>query len=84
MVLDGKTFADATMVVALITLSGTNVGFVETDTENERVLRPFLRSFRGLDISEGLLVVIDGSKGLDQGLSQTGRRGPLPGTNERT
>ena len=69
MVLDGKTFADATMVVALgITLSGDKrfLGFVETDTENERVLRPFLRSLveRGLDISQGLLVVIDGSKGL--------------------
>ena len=69
MVLDGKKFADATMVVALgITLSGDKrfLGFVETDTENERVLRPFLRSLveRGLDISQGLLVVIDGSKGL--------------------
>ena len=69
MVLDGKKFADATMVVALgITLSGDKrfLGFVETDTENERVLRPFLRSLveRGLDISHGLLVVIDGSKGL--------------------
>lgn len=69
MVVDGKTFADETMVVALgITLSGDKrfLGFVETDTENERVLRPFLRTLveRGLDISQGLLVVIDGSKGL--------------------
>ena len=69
MVVDGKTFADATMVLALgITLSGDKrfLGFVETDTENERVLRPFLLSLveRGLDISQGLLVVIDGSKGL--------------------
>jgi transposase-like protein len=69
MVLDGKTFADATMVIALgITISGEKrfLGFVETDTENERVLTPFLRSLleRGLDISQGLLVVIDGSKGL--------------------
>ncbi len=69
MFLDGKTFADATMVVALgITLSGEKrfLGFVETDTENERVLTPFLRSLleRGLDISQGLLVVVDGSKGL--------------------
>ena len=46
-VLDGKTFADATMVVALgITMAGEKrfLGFVETDTENERVLTPFLRS----------------------------------------
>ena len=38
--LDGKTFADATMVVALgITLSGEKrfLGFVETDTENAQV-----------------------------------------------
>ena len=67
--LDGKTFADATMVVALgITISGEKrfLGFVETDTENERVLTPFLRSLleRGLDISQGLLVIIDGGKGL--------------------
>jgi putative transposase len=67
MVLDGKKFANATMVVALgITLSGDKrfLGFVETDTENERVLRPFLRSLveRGLDISHGLLVVIEGGE----------------------
>ncbi len=45
--LDGKAFADATMVVAVgVTLSGEKrfLGFVETDTENERVLTPFLRS----------------------------------------
>ncbi len=67
--LDGKTFADATMVVALgVTLSGDKrfLGFVETGTENEKVLTPLLRSLveRGLDISEGLLVIIDGGKGL--------------------
>ena len=46
--LDGKTFADATMVVALgITMSGEKrfLGFVETDTENEQVLTPFLRAW---------------------------------------
>ena len=67
--LDGKTFADDTMVIALgITEDGTKrfLGFVETSTENERVLREFLGSLtdRGLDVSEGLLVVIDGAKGL--------------------
>ena len=67
--LDGKTFADAMMVVAMgITLSGEKrfLGFVETDTENEKVLTPFLRSLveRGLDISQGLLVTLDGGKGL--------------------
>ncbi len=69
LVLDGKTAASATMVVALgITLSGEKrfLGFIETGTENARVLTPFLRALteRGLDVSAGLLVVIDGAKGL--------------------
>ena len=69
LVLDGKTFAEETMVVALgITISGGKrfLGFVETDTESENVLTPFLRSLveRGLDTSQGLLVVLDGGKGL--------------------
>ena len=68
-VLDGKTFADATMVIALgITMTGEKrfLGFVETATENAQVLMPFLRSLveRGLDVSHGLLVVLDGGKGL--------------------
>lgn len=69
LVLDGKTFAEETMVVALgITNTGEKrfLGFVETDTESEKVLTPFLRSLveRGLDPSQGLLVVLDGGKGL--------------------
>jgi transposase-like protein len=76
--LDGKTFADATMVIALgITISGEKrfLGFVETDTENEKVLTPLLRSLveRGLDISQGLLVILDGGKGLRAAVKQTFR-----------
>jgi transposase-like protein len=67
--LDGKSFADDTLVIALgVTADGSKrfLGFVETDTENQKVLAPFLRSLveRGLDLSQGLLVVIDGGKGL--------------------
>lgn len=67
--LDGKSFADTMMVVALgITIDGEKrpLGFVETTTENKRTLSEFLRSLlaRGLDVSEGILVVIDGAKGL--------------------
>ena len=68
--LDGKTFADATMVIALgITLTGEKrfLGVVETDTENATVLTPFLRSLveRGLDLSQGVLVILDGGKGAE-------------------
>lgn len=67
--LDGKTFADATMVIALgITMTGEKrvLGFIETDTENATVLSSFLRALlaRGLDISPGILVIIDGGRGL--------------------
>jgi putative transposase len=67
--LDGKTFADAMMIIALgITMTGEKrvLGFIETDTENATVLSSFLRSLvaRGLDVSQGILVVIDGGKGL--------------------
>ncbi len=77
--LDGKSFADAMMVIALgITISGEKrfLGFVETDTENEKVLTPFLRSLlaRGLDISQGLLVIIDGGKGLKAAVKKAFRK----------
>lgn len=67
--LDGKTFGDDEIVIALgVTLKGEKVvlGFVQTATENELVCTQFLRSLveRGLDASQGLLCVIDGSKGL--------------------
>lgn len=80
--LDGKTFADETMVLALgVTVTGEKhfLGFVETDTENERVLTPFLRSLldRGLDISQGLLVIVDGSKGLRAAVKKAFRRRSL-------
>ena len=67
--LDGKTFADDTIVLALgVTLAGDKhfLGFVQTATENERALTGFLRSLlaRGLNLSAGALGVIDGAKGL--------------------
>lgn len=73
--LDGKTFADTTLVIAMgITRGGEKrfIGLVETDTENEKVLTPFLRSLieRGLDVSSGILVVIDGGKGLRAAVNQ--------------
>lgn len=73
--LDGKTFADMTMVIAVgITLTGEKhiLGFVETGTENEAVLTPFLQGLgdRGLDVSKGLLVIVDGGKGLRAAVRQ--------------
>jgi transposase-like protein len=69
MFLDGKTFGDDQMVIALgVTMQGKKVvlGFVQTATENEPVCSEFLRGLvgRGLQAEAGLLVVIDGAKGL--------------------
>src|SRR6266853_455587 len=73
--LDGKTFADDTMVVALgVALTGEKVvlGFVETSTENAKVCTQFLEGLkaRGLRDEDGLLVIIDGGKGLHAGVEQ--------------
>lgn len=73
--LDGKTFAEDEMVIALgVTVQGQKVilGFVQTATENTRVVAEFLRELlgRGLRTEQGLLIVIDGSKGLRRGVQE--------------
>lgn len=73
--LDGKTFQEDEMVIALgITLSGHKVilGFVQTGTENERVCSDFLQSLleRGLRIDQGMLCIIDGAKGLHKAIQK--------------
>ncbi len=69
LVIDGKTFQADELVIALgITSRGQKVilGLVQTATENRTVCAAFLRQLvaRGLRYDQGLLVVIDGSKGL--------------------
>lgn len=67
--LDGKTFAEDEVVIALgVTLGGEKrvLGLVQTATENRRVCAGFLRELveRGFEGADGLLVVLDGAKGL--------------------
>lgn len=69
LVLDGKTFADDTMVTAVgLTGEGQKLllGFVQTGTENTTTCTDLLRHLiaRGLRTEEDLLVVLDGGKGL--------------------
>ena len=73
--LDGKTFAEDEMIIALgITLSGEKVilGFTQTGTENERVCSDFLQTLleRGLRMDPGLLCILDGSKGLHKAIQK--------------
>jgi transposase-like protein len=73
--LDGKTFGEDVLVIALgVTLGGEKVflGFVQTGTENEASLSHFLGTLleRGLSVDRGVLVVIDGGKGLRKAVGQ--------------
>ena len=73
LLLDGKIFGTDEMVIALgVTVEGRKIplGFVQTGTENERVGREMIKGLleRGLKIADGLLCVIDGSKGLRKAL----------------
>jgi putative transposase len=67
--LDGKTFARDQLVIALgVTRTGEKriLGLIQTATENRRVCSAFLRELqeRGFTTPKGLLVVLDGAKGL--------------------
>ena len=73
--IDGKTFADQEMIIALgVTVKGEKIpiGFVQAATENERVCRQFIQSLIECDLSyhKGLLCLIDGSKGLYAALTK--------------
>lgn len=67
--LDGKRFAEDELVIA-VGVTGTGqkqvLGFVQTATENRKSCAAFLRSLveRGFTPKDGLLVVLDGAKGL--------------------
>jgi len=71
--MDGKSFAENKMIIALgVTLSGEKIvlGSIESGTENGRVCRGFIRQLkeRGLQSDKKILFVIDGSKGLRKGI----------------
>lgn len=71
--IDGKFFAKDQMIIALgITIEGEKVvlGFIQTATENSHSIGLFLEDLksRGLNISQGILAIIDGSKGLIRAL----------------
>lgn len=74
--IDGKTFAEDEMVIAIgVTMSGEKIilGMVQTGTENEKVISRFLEELkdRGLDYSNGILFVVDGAKGIIKSIKKT-------------
>jgi len=66
---DGKSFSeDGIILVAGITIEGEKriLGFVQAATEKEAVMAEYFQTLieRGFDYRQGLLCVVDGSKGL--------------------
>ncbi len=75
LVIDGKTFHDDEMIIALgVTTGGRKVtlGFIQAATENASVCKDFLNDLldRGLRIEDGVLCVMDGSKGLRKAVEE--------------
>lgn len=73
--IDGKTFAKQQIIIALgVTIDGDKIpiGFIQGATENHRVCMDLLTDLkeRGLTSIKGLLVVIDGSKGLHKAVKK--------------
>jgi transposase-like protein len=62
-VIDGKYLKKEQIVYAV---GITNTGYKETNTENSKAVKGLLRRLidRGLRFEEGLLFVVDGSKGI--------------------
>lgn len=73
--IDGKSFAEDGIILAVgITMKGKKVilGFIQAASENERVIAEFFERLieRGLKYREGLLFVVDGSKGIRKAIQK--------------
>jgi putative transposase len=73
--IDGKRYADDGIMVALgITIDGKKIilGIEQMATENHRPISRFFEKLieRGLRYTDGLLFIIDGSKGIDKAIHE--------------
>lgn len=74
--IDGKYLAKEQIIIVLgVTIQGDKIpiGFVQSHSENSNVIKDLLKNLidRGLRYEEGLLCVIDGSKGLHKAIKET-------------
>lgn len=72
---DGKRFADEGIVIAVgITIEGEKVilGLAQMNTENYRAVEQFFDNLlkRGLRFEEGVLFIVDGSRGIIKGIER--------------
>lgn len=76
LMIDGKYLSSEQVVIALgITSNGDKIplGFIHTTTENSTAVKGLLKDLidRNFKFTEGLLVVLDGSKGLSKAVKET-------------
>lgn len=74
-VLDGKRFGEDGIIMAVgVTIRGEKVilGIIQSSTENHIVCKDFLKGLieRGLRYDRGLIVVIDGAKGMHKAIQE--------------
>ena len=74
--IDGKYLAKDQIIIVLgVTIKGDKIpiGFIQSNSENSNVLKDLLNNLidRGLRYDEGLLCVIDGSKGIYKAIKET-------------
>jgi len=76
LVIDGKHLSKENIVIALgVTISGEKIplGFIQTTTENNKAIKGLLKELIGRNFryNEGILVLVDGSKGLKKAVDET-------------
>lgn len=76
LIIDGKYLSRDNIVIALgVTITGVKVplGFIQTTTENSEAVKGLLKSLiaRNFHFAEGILTIIDGSKGLKKAIEET-------------
>jgi transposase-like protein len=76
LVIDGKYLSKENTVIALgITISGEKIplGFIQTTTENSKAVKGLLKDLlkRNFKYTEGILALVDGSKGLRKAVDET-------------
>lgn len=76
LVIDGKYLSKENTVIALgITISGEKIplGFIQTTTENSKAVKGLLKDLlrRNFKYTQGILALVDGSKGLRKAVDET-------------
>lgn len=76
LIIDGKYLSHDNIVIALgVTITGVKVplGFIQTTTENSEAVKGLLKNLieRNFHFEEGLLTILDGSKGLKKAVEET-------------